>query len=70
MKTAEDILDDYYYTYYNSDGKVIVPGFTLNNLATDSVRTEPGYLPRPTDQRVSFALFSKIKCPKSGILKK
>lgn len=63
MKTAEDILDDYYYTYYNSDGEVIVPGFTLNNLATDSVRTEPGYLPRPTDQRVSFALFFQDKMP-------
>ncbi len=63
MKTAEDILDDFYYTYYNSEGNVIVPGLTLNNIATDSTRTEPGFLPRPTDQRVSFAMFFQDQMP-------
>lgn len=63
MKTAEDIFNDYYYTYFNSEGKVIVPGLTQNNVATDSARTEPGFLPRPTDQRVSFALFFQDQMP-------
>lgn len=44
MKTAEDILDDY---YYDKDGNKI----------------EPGYLPRPTDQRVAFNLFFQDHIP-------
>lgn len=63
MQTREDIKDDYFYTYYNSDGDTIVPGFTANNIRVDSSRTEPGYIPRPTDQRVSFGLFFQDKMP-------
>jgi hypothetical protein len=69
MQTQEDIKDDYYYEYYNSDGEKIVPGFTTNNVKKDSVRFEPGYLPRPTDQRVSFGLFFQDKMPKYPDLK-
>ncbi len=64
LKTEEDIQGDYYYTYYNSEGKEIVPGYTVNNNATDSVLTEPGYIPRPTDQRVTFSLFFQDYLPK------
>lgn len=63
MQTQEDIKDDYFYTYYNSDGDTIVPGYTANYKAVDSTRTEPGYIPRPTDQRVSFGLFFQDKMP-------
>jgi len=63
MQTREDIKDDFYYDYYNSDGQKIVPGYTFNNIATDSVRFEPGYIPRPTDQRVNFGLFFQDKMP-------
>jgi hypothetical protein len=63
MQTQEDIKDDFFYTYYNSDGDTIVPGYTANNIATDSTRTEPGYIPRPTDQRVSFGLFFQDQMP-------
>ena len=63
METREDIKDDFYYDYFNSDGEKIVPGFTLNNVATDSVRFEPGYIPRPTDQRVNFGLFFQDDMP-------
>jgi len=63
MQTQEDIKGDYYYQYYNSDGQKIVPGYTLNNKATDSVRFTPGYIPRPTDQRVNFGLFFQDKMP-------
>lgn len=64
MQTREDITGDYYYDYYNSDGAKILPGYTLNNIAVDSVRHEPGYIPRPTDQRVNFALFFQDKMPR------
>lgn len=44
MKTAEDILDDY---YYDKSGN----------------RVEPGYIPRPTDQRFSINLFFQDHIP-------
>ncbi len=69
MQTQEDIKDDFYYDYYNSDGQKIVPGYTFNNIATDSIRHEPGYIPRPTDQRVNFGLFFQDKMPGAPDLK-
>ncbi|MDQ3047986.1 MAG: TonB-dependent receptor, partial [Bacteroidota bacterium] len=69
MQTQEDIKDDFYYDYYNDEGEKIIPGFTFNNQAVDSVRFEPGYIPRPTDQRVSFGLFFQDKMPKIPDLK-
>ncbi len=64
LKTQEDIKDDFFYTYYNSDGEVIVPGYSGNSTPTDSIRTEPGYIARPTDQRVTFSLFFQDYLPK------
>jgi hypothetical protein len=63
MDTREDIKDDFYYDYYNSEGQKIIPGYTLNNRAVDSVRFSPGYIPRPTDQRVNFGMFFQDKMP-------
>ena len=69
MQTQEDIKDDFYYDYFNSDGEKIVPGFTANSVATDSTRNEPGYIYRPTDQRVSFGLFFQDNMPNLPDLK-
>ncbi|MDB4534220.1 carboxypeptidase-like regulatory domain-containing protein [Vicingaceae bacterium] len=63
MKTQEDLVDDFYYDYLNSDGDTIISGFTANSVAVDSIRTEPGWIPRPTDQRVNFALFFQDYIP-------
>ena len=63
LRTYEDILDDFYYDYYNSDGDKIVPGYTANSVVADSSRMEPGYIPRPTDQFASFNLFFQDKMP-------
>lgn len=63
MQTKIDIFDDVYYTYLNSDGDTIIPGFTFNNTPVDSIPYYPGYLPRPTDQRVSVGLFFQDKMP-------
>ncbi|MFM2286276.1 MAG: hypothetical protein RLZZ543_1773 [Bacteroidota bacterium] len=65
LKTREDIRDDFYYVRYNSDGEKIVPGLTNNNIAVDSQRVEPGYIPRPTDQRFNFSLFFQDYLPKN-----
>lgn len=64
MKTEENITDDFYYIYLNSDGDTIIPGFTSNNKPTDSILKIPGYIPRPTDQRVTFGLFFQDYLPK------
>ena len=63
METRYDIKDDFYYDYYNSDGKKIIPGYTTNNKPVDSVHFSPGYISRPTDQRVNFGLFFQDKMP-------
>ena len=63
MKTEEDILDDYYWTYYNAQDQEIINGYTTDNIAVDSVVTYPGLIARPTDQRVSFAMFFQDQMP-------
>jgi hypothetical protein len=69
MQTQEDIKDDFYYDRYNSEGEKIVPGYTINNVATDSIRFEPGYIPRPTDQRVNFSIYFQDYIPRVPSLK-
>jgi hypothetical protein len=43
MKAAEDILGDYY--------------FVKNSAGTATEKVYPGYIPRPTDQRLNLSLF-------------
>ena len=56
LKTEEDLTDDFYYIYRNTDGDTIYPGYTLNTTVYDSIRVTPGFIPRPNDQRVSCSL--------------
>jgi hypothetical protein len=63
MKTMEDIKDDYYFDYFNAAGEKIQPGITVDNTPVDSSRVEPGFIPRPTDQRFSFNLFFQDYMP-------
>jgi len=69
MKTEEDLVDDYYVEYLNSDNEVIISGYTANSVVTDSNIVEPGNIPRPTDQRVNFALYFQDYIPKLPSLK-
>ncbi|MEJ5302555.1 MAG: TonB-dependent receptor [Bacteroidales bacterium] len=69
MKTMEDIEDDYYWEYYNAAGQKIISGYTTDVVAVDSVMVEPGYLPRPSDQRVSFNLFFQDYLPNNPTYK-
>ena len=61
MKTAQDIIGDYYYDYYNGTGEKLPPG--ESGLAVDSVKVEPGYVPRPTDRRVNFTIYFQDYIP-------
>jgi len=69
MQTHEDINDDFYYERFNAQGQQIIPGFTADQNAVDSVRYEPGYIPRPTDQRLNFNLFFQDEMPNFPQLK-
>jgi hypothetical protein len=64
MTIQEDVLDDSYQIRYNAAGNVIQPGFTFDQVAVDSVQVNPGWIPRPTDQRVNFALFFQDEMPR------
>ncbi len=64
MTIQEDVLDDFYYLRYNAAGQQIFEGYTFDQVAVDSVRVEPGRIPRPTDQRVNVALFFQDEMPR------
>ena len=64
LQTEEDVKGDFYYVRYNAEGEEIIPGFTYDNIAVDSTKIEPGYIPRPADQRVNFGLFFQDYLPK------
>lgn len=69
LETREDISNDFYYNRYNANGDLIIPGYTSDQLAVDSSRVEPGYIPRPADQRVNFGLFFQDYLPKAPTYK-
>ena len=68
MKTEEDIYGDYYYDYYNSDG-VLITSKVENKVVADSSIVYPGYVPRPTDQRINFSIFFQDYIPNHPYLK-
>ncbi|MFI5148649.1 MAG: TonB-dependent receptor [Bacteroidia bacterium] len=64
LQAHEKIANSSYYTYRNSDGQVIIPGYTFNSKAVDSTKHTPGYIPLPTDQLVTFNLFFQDELPR------
>ena len=68
-KVREDLVDDRAVTYLNSDNDTIIRGYTANNVAVDSLVVGPGWIPRPTDQRVNFALYFQDYIPRLPSLK-
>jgi hypothetical protein len=67
MQTKEDIRNDFYYDYFNASGDKIIKGYSSEPIA-DSVRVEPGFIPRPTDQRLNFSLFFQDYLPRNESL--
>ncbi|MBS1583543.1 MAG: TonB-dependent receptor [Bacteroidetes bacterium] len=64
MSTREDLEGDFYYHYYNAKGERTDAPETTDRRAVDSVYVSAGSIPRPTDQRVSFALFFQDEMPR------
>lgn len=69
MSIQEDLYNDSYTKRYNAAGELIVPGFTFDKVATDSIVVQPGWIPRPTDQRVNVAFFFQDEMPNVPTLK-
>ncbi|MDQ3110476.1 MAG: TonB-dependent receptor [Bacteroidota bacterium] len=63
LRTRENLYNDNYYLYLNSDGDTIIPGYTFNNVPQDSILQVPGLIPRPTDQLVTFSLYFQDYLP-------
>lgn len=63
LRTYEYSSDNIHYKFYNKDGEEIIKGYTFDQVKTDSVKVDPGYIPRPTDQLVTFGLFFQDYIP-------
>jgi hypothetical protein len=55
-QTKEKIDNDFYYTYKNAEGQVISAN-TTDQVVADSVRTNVGWIRRPSDRLVTMGLF-------------
>ncbi len=64
LRTYEYSKNNIHYDYYNKDKEKIVRGYTFDQVKADSVKIDPGYIPRPTDQLVTFGLFFQDYLPK------
>ncbi|MCF8304142.1 MAG: TonB-dependent receptor [Bacteroidales bacterium] len=69
MQTQEDIKDDFYWEYITEGGETVQASARSNYSIVDSNRVEPGYIPRPTDQRISFSLFFQDYLPNNPTYK-
>jgi hypothetical protein len=55
-QTKENIDNDFYYTYKNAEGEVI-SAKTVDQVVADSVRTNVGWIRRPSDRLITMGLF-------------
>lgn len=64
MTSKENLNSDFYYRKFNANGEEINGGFATSKLIADSVLVNPGYIHRPTDQRVNISLFFQDEMPR------
>lgn len=69
LRTYEYSKDNIHYVYYNAAGEEIIKGYTFDQVRADSVLEDPGFIPRPTDQLVTFGLFFQDYLPKRPAFK-
>jgi CarboxypepD_reg-like domain/TonB-dependent Receptor Plug Domain len=55
-QSKENLDNDFYYTYKNASGEVITAQ-TTDQVVADSVRTNVGYIRRPSDRLLTLGLF-------------
>ena len=56
MRTRENIDNDYYFNFKNAAGETITAK-TEDQIITDSVQQDIGWLRRPTDRLITFGMF-------------
>lgn len=56
MRTKENLSDDRYYEYKNAAGEIITPS-TTDQVVTDSVQRDIGFLRRPSDRLLTIGLY-------------
>ncbi len=69
LRTYEYSKDNIHYDYFNKDGEKIIKGYTFDQVKADSTKIDPGFIPRPTDQLVTFNMFFQDYLPKHPELK-
>ncbi|MEO8112266.1 MAG: TonB-dependent receptor [Ginsengibacter sp.] len=55
-RTKEDLNNDFYYTYKNASGETI-SAQSSDQVVVDSVKSDVGYVRRPTDRLITIGLF-------------
>lgn len=63
LSTKENLNNDSYKEYYNAAGEKIVFGYSEDQVVVDSMTFYPGYIPRPTDQMMNFAILFQDNMP-------
>lgn len=63
LSTKEDVLNDQYTNYYNAAGEKIIFGVSEDQVITDSVVVYPGFIRRPSDQRLNIGILFQDKMP-------
>lgn len=64
LRTYEYSPDNIHYQFFNKDKEEIIKGYTFDQVKADSVLIDPGYIPRPTNQLLTFGLFFQDYLPK------
>lgn len=63
LSSKEDIEGDQYTLYYNKAGERIYFGVSEDQVVVDSVVVDAKFIPRPTDQRMNFAILFQDNMP-------
>jgi hypothetical protein len=63
MHTMEDLRNDSYKEYYNAAGEKIIFGYSEDQEVVDSATIYPGFIPKPTDQWLTFGALVQDQMP-------
>ncbi len=56
MRSREDLANDFYFQFRNAAGEII-SATTQDQVVTDSIKTEVGYVRRPSDRLITMGLY-------------
>ena len=62
MRTKENLKNDFYYNYKNAAGEIITATST-DRIVKDSVKTDVGFIRRPSDRLITVGLYLEDYLP-------